>query len=113
MSMHLISRKGVLPRRAEYFWAGQLGPVRDTTFPPGFDDDFTLTDTVVGASVVFSPCGADVNFRINTSLEARKGVSDTNGSEVEITVDTSDITVSGQQLVPFFECKFAIRRCTS
>eukprot|EP00193_Tetraselmis_chui_P016898 CAMPEP_0177792704 /NCGR_PEP_ID=MMETSP0491_2-20121128/24669_1 /TAXON_ID=63592 /ORGANISM="Tetraselmis chuii, Strain PLY429" /LENGTH=188 /DNA_ID=CAMNT_0019315141 /DNA_START=61 /DNA_END=623 /DNA_ORIENTATION=+ len=64
---------------AEYFWAGQRGPSRRTTFPAGYDDDFTLSDTLVGASIVFSPCGQDVNFRINTSIEARKGSSNTDG----------------------------------
>eukprot|EP00873_Tetraselmis_striata_P013592 jgi/Tetstr1/433856/TSEL_023039.t1 len=101
--------------RAEYYWAGQRGPVRDTSFPVGFDDVFTLTDTVVGRSVVYSPCGEDVIFRINTSLRAQKASSSSNGGEVEITVDTSDINIrsNSRQLVPFFEAKFVVRQCSA
>mmetsp|Transcript_20126 Transcript_20126/g.51547 ORF Transcript_20126/g.51547 Transcript_20126/m.51547 type:complete len:218 (+) Transcript_20126:143-796(+) len=93
---------------AEYFWAGQRGPTRRSEFPPGFDDDFTLSDTLTGSAVVFSPCGQDVNFRINTSIEARKA---RNGNDAEIAVDTTDIRVSGQQLVPFFTARFVARFC--
>jgi hypothetical protein len=96
---------------AEYFWAGQRGPTRRTTFPAGFDDEFTLSDTLVGGSIVFSPCGQDVNFRINTSIEARKGHGDTDGQEVEIAVDTTDISVSGEQIIPFFKAKFVAQVC--
>eukprot|EP00873_Tetraselmis_striata_P007064 jgi/Tetstr1/427328/TSEL_017497.t1 len=97
--------------RAEYFWAGQRGPVRRTSFKKGYDDDFTLSDTLVGASVVWSPCGEDVNLRINTSIEARKRERNTDGDEVEIAVDTQDITVDGKQLVPFFNARVVARRC--
>lgn len=97
--------------RAEYFWAGQRGPVRRTSFNRGYDDDFTLSDTLVGASVVWSPCGQDVNLRVNTSIEARKRKKNTDGEEVEIAVDTQDITVDGKQIMPFFSARVVARRC--
>jgi len=98
--------------RSEYFWAGIRGPVRQTTFPAGYDDDFAFTDRLAAGSIVWSPCGEDLNFRINTSIDARKGDRYTNGQEAEITVDTTDVIVSGRQLIPFFEARLVSRVCS-
>eukprot|EP00873_Tetraselmis_striata_P011330 jgi/Tetstr1/431594/TSEL_021125.t1 len=97
--------------RSEYFWVGVRGPVRTATFRPGYDDDFAFTDRLAAASIVWSPCGEDLNFRINTSIEARKGDRYTNGEESEITVDTTDVIVSGRRLVPFFTARLVSRVC--
>eukprot|EP00122_Pirum_gemmata_P004900 Pgem_evm1s4465 len=78
----------------EYFFAGSRGTQKTKTFKPGFDDDFFESDTIVGAAVVWSPCGADVNFRINTNIEAKK--TKVKDEEVEIVVDTIDTNVDGK-----------------
>jgi hypothetical protein len=97
--------------RSEYFWAGVRGPVRSTVFAPGYDDDFSLTDRLSGEAIVWSPCGEDISFRINTSIYARKGGQDSGGDEVEISVDTTDVAVSGRQREAFLEARLVSRRC--
>jgi Domain of unknown function (DUF4360) len=53
---------------AEYFFAGSRGPKIEKTFRGAKEDDFTVTNDLDLISLVWSPCGKDVNLRINTSL---------------------------------------------
>jgi len=53
--------------RAEYFFAGSLGPVMERTFEPGFDSDWGSTEE----HWVRTECGAGTNFRVSSSVQAR------------------------------------------
>jgi len=66
-----------LPRGAqarfttEYFFAGKRGPRFSKTFRGVVDEDFTLSKTLGLEALVWSPCGADVNLRVNASMMVR------------------------------------------
>ncbi len=53
---------------SEYFFAGSRGPKSERTFRGKKEDDFTITNEVGLISLIWSPCGKDVNLRVNTSL---------------------------------------------
>lgn len=72
--------------RAEYFFAGDTGPVRITNFPRGFDASFMIAHDIVGT--VWAPCGAEVIARANTSLR-------TWGLGSFLIIDTADVTTDG------------------
>jgi hypothetical protein len=74
--------------RAEYFWAGAKGPVYTRHFGPGSFGDWTESDFIGGA--IWSPCGADVIARGNTSALARKS-SPWSSYEAEVSVDSLDL----------------------
>ncbi|MEZ0393300.1 MAG: DUF4360 domain-containing protein [Pseudobdellovibrionaceae bacterium] len=85
----------------EYFWAGSRGPSLRRTFTGPENDTFTLTDELVASTLVWSACGAQVNFRVNTSMvaQANSRLDDTIAS-----LDSAD--VSGELLY-----HFQFRRC--
>lgn len=58
---------------SEGFFSGVRGSTLSRTFPPGYDDEFHLTDT--GASL-WSGCGEDVLVRINSSITISKASAD-------------------------------------
>jgi len=80
-----------LPRRAqarfsaEYFFAGQTGPKYQKTFTGPFDSDYLVGNDLGIQALVWSPCGADVNLRVNSSMMVRTLTDD-----AIATVDTAD-----------------------
>lgn len=72
----------------EYFFAGARGPTYDKTFYGSLNSDYLLTNTLAATAVIWSPCGQDVNLRVNSSMLAR-----TNGQNQQTfaTVDSADI----------------------
>jgi hypothetical protein len=72
--------------RTEYFFAGDMGPVRVTNFGRGYDSSFMVLHDIVGA--VWAPCGAEVIARANTSVR-------TWGSGSFLAIDTADLTTNG------------------
>ena len=75
----------------EYYWAGQRGPVASKTYSPGFDDDVFISHKLGVGAVVWSPCGAATNFRINSGITAYKKQS--HHEDAEIAIDSIDTTV--------------------
>ena len=76
----------------EYYFAGQRGPTATQQYPPGFNDDIYITNEVEVGAIVWSPCGAATNFRINSAVTAFKNVTNA-GDEVQIAVDSVDTAV--------------------
>lgn len=74
--------------RAEYFFAGQNGPVYTRVFPAGYFGDWMETDFVGGS--VWSPCGGEVIARGNTSIIAKKS-SPYSSNQAELSVDSVDL----------------------
>jgi hypothetical protein len=72
--------------RTEYFFAGDMGPVRVTNFPRGYDKNFMIRHGIKGK--VWAPCGAEVIARANTSLR-------TWGEGSFVSIDTADVTTTG------------------
>ncbi len=84
--------------RAEYFFAGAEGPKRRDDFPPGFDDEITLTDDV--GAIVWTPCdNTQEIFRINTSITSKK--KQQTKEDTQIVIDSAIVTdqYSGNQFI--------------
>ncbi|MBE9208844.1 DUF4360 domain-containing protein [Nostoc sp. LEGE 06077] len=71
--------------RAEYFFAGQRGPVLSRTFRG--ETDYNVRDQLVTVADVWSRCGDSVNMRVNAAMTA-------NG-EGMATVDSFDLAHRG------------------
>ncbi|MCW5314027.1 DUF4360 domain-containing protein [Nostoc sp. KVJ3] len=54
--------------RAEYFFAGQRGPVFSRTFKG--ESDYNVRDQLVTVADVWSRCGDSVNMRVNAAMTA-------------------------------------------
>ncbi|MEH1795542.1 DUF4360 domain-containing protein [Nostoc sp.] len=54
--------------RAEYFFAGQRGPVFSRTFKG--ESDYNVRDQLVTVANVWSRCGDSVNMRVNAAMTA-------------------------------------------
>lgn len=66
--------------RAEHFFAGRHGPRFSRTFRGQLMGAFNLSDSSATRAANWSPCGRDVNLRVNTSLVLRgKGTSELGG----------------------------------
>ena len=76
----------------EYYFAGQRGPTATKKYTPGFNDDILITNQIEVGAIVWSPCGAATNFRINSAVTAFKNVT-RDGDEVQIAIDSVDTTV--------------------
>ncbi|MBW4612747.1 MAG: DUF4360 domain-containing protein [Desmonostoc vinosum HA7617-LM4] len=71
--------------RAEYFFAGQRGPVFSRTFRG--ENDYNVRDQLVTVADVWSRCGDSVNMRVNAAMTASgQGVA---------TVDSFDLAHRG------------------
>ena len=80
----LRGRKGRF--RAEYFFAGDTGPIKTVNFPRGYDANFMISHDILG--VVWAPCGAEVIARANTSIR-------TWGNGSLLIIDSADLTSDG------------------
>lgn len=74
----------------EYFFAGGRGPSFRRSFYGPADSDYTITNNIVASAFVWSPCGADVNLRTNSSMR----VNTSNNAEAMATVDTEDVNAA-------------------
>ncbi|HEY9803933.1 MAG TPA: DUF4360 domain-containing protein [Leptolyngbyaceae cyanobacterium] len=71
--------------RAEYFFAGQRGPVFSRTFRG--ETDYNVRDELVTVADVWSRCGDSVNMRVNAAMTASgQGIA---------TVDSFDLSHRG------------------
>lgn len=86
---NLVPRGGMAKFDAEYFWAGARGPRVSRTFTGPTNDNFSISDALVATTMVWSPCGADVILRTNTSLMSK---SNSRGDQALSMVDSADIT---------------------
>jgi len=82
-----------LPSRAssqfnvEYFFAGSQGPSFRRNFYGPLDADYLISNLLKAETLVWSPCGADVNLRTNSSIR----VSTSNYGEALSSIDTEDV----------------------
>lgn len=74
---------------AEYFWAGARGPTMTRAFYGPQNQNYILSNDLLAASLVWAPCGASVNLRINSSLMAQ---TNSRWDQTMATVDSADLT---------------------
>lgn len=74
---------------AEYFWAGARGPKMSRILTGPYNDNYTLTDELNTTSTVWTPCGASVNLRVNTSMMAQ---TNARREQTLATVDSADVS---------------------
>lgn len=72
----------------EYFFAGARGPSVRTPFR-NTQQDYLITHNLQTTAIVWTPCGADTNLRINSNIVAQ---TNRNWDDVMMTVDTVDVT---------------------
>ncbi|KAG3066277.1 hypothetical protein PI124_g3618 [Phytophthora idaei] len=76
---------------AEYFLAGQRGPVASEKYSPGTDKDLFISHEVGVSAIVWTPCGASTNFRVNSAITAAKKAG--GKEDTQIAIDSVDSTV--------------------
>lgn len=74
--------------QAEYFFAGMRGPVFAKDFLGRQDTNYTFNNQLGVQAMVWSPCGADVNLRVNASMMVRNSGYQT----AMATVDSADFS---------------------
>lgn len=84
-----VPRGGMTRLDAEYFWAGSRGPRISRTFTGPLSDVYTVTDNLLATTLVWAPCGASVNLRINSSMLAQ---SNSSMEQTMGTVDSADVS---------------------
>jgi len=77
---------------AEYYFAGQRGPVVQQKYEAGTDEDLFISNEIPVGAIVWSPCGASTNLRVNSAITAYKNIA-RDGDEVQIAIDSVDTTV--------------------
>ena len=87
---NLVPSSGAYTRlNTEYFWAGIRGPMFSKLFTGPQNKDFTTTNGIIAESLDWTPCGASINMRVNSSIMAQ---SNNRMDQTDIMVDSADIT---------------------
>jgi len=82
-----LPRNATARLQAEYFFAGMQGPRFIKDFRGIQNTDYTFNNTLGVAANVWSPCGADVNLRVNANMMLQnRGYED-----AMATVDSADV----------------------
>lgn len=87
--------------QAEYFFAGMIGPKFVQDFRGRTDEDYTFTNTLGVQAMIWSPCGADVNLRVNASMLLRN----TSREDALATVDSTDLNAGIIYQVQMKRCR--------
>jgi len=88
--------------QAEYFFAGMRGPRFTQDFVGATDRDYTFSNQLGVETLVWSPCGADVNLRVNASMMVR---NTNRGLDALATVDSADISAGMIYQVKMRRCR--------
>jgi hypothetical protein len=97
-----VPQGGSCKLNVDYFFAGQSGPTYQKTFTGPMSNEYTARNTLAVGAVTWSPCGQDVNLRVNTSMTAQSNryMEDTLG-----TVDSADIQAGLVYHLRFRSCR--------
>ena len=85
---------------SEYFFAGMQGPRYSRNWFGASEDEYLFQNVLGLQAVVWSPCGADTNIRVNTSMNLRN----VGPGDALATVDSIDMSAG-------VIYKFAFRYC--
>lgn len=97
-----VPRGGYNRFESEYFWAGARGPKITRQFNGPINDSYTLTDDLVARTVVWTPCGASVNLRVNASMLS---MSNSRMEQTLGTVDSIDLSSGLVYHIRFQRCR--------
>lgn len=86
---------------AEYFFAGAQGPRFVQSFRGRTDQNYTLTNRLGVQAMVWSPCGADVNLRVNASMMVRNS----GYQDAMATVDSADFNAGIVYQIQMRSCR--------
>jgi hypothetical protein len=86
---------------AEYFFAGQRGPIFAKQFIGPADQDYTFSNMLGLQAVVWSACGADVNLRVNANML----VQNRTYQDALATVDSADVNAGLVYHLQFRPCR--------
>lgn len=87
---NLVPAMGAMTRLdTEYFWAGSRGPRMSRLFRGPLTDNYTVSDGLIASATVWTPCGASVNLRVNSSIMAQ---ANSRNDQTMITVDSADVS---------------------
>lgn len=84
----------------EYFFAGGRGPVFRRYFRDPLASDYLIRNEIIATAMVWSPCGAAVTLRTNTSVR----VNTVGGQQAMATVDTQDVQAAVVYNLRFRSC---------
>jgi hypothetical protein len=96
-----------LPRGArsvfnvEYFFAGSQGPRQTKTFSGPTDQNYQLSDLLSASALVWTPCGASTNLRINSSMMVQTTPS---LQQAMATVDSADVSAGLVYHISWRQC---------
>ncbi len=97
-----LPRGGSSELGVEYFFAGVKGPAMTKTFNGALDSDFYVSNKLAATALTWSPCGADVNLRINTSMRVR---TNPRGDQAISSIDSIDMSAGLVYLLQFRTCR--------
>ncbi|OIQ20422.1 MAG: hypothetical protein BM556_00320 [Bacteriovorax sp. MedPE-SWde] len=98
---NMIPRGGKARFSAEYFFAGRRGPKVVKNFRGEMDDEYLVRNKLGLNAAVWSPCGADVNLRVNSSMMVK---TNRRKEEVMATVDSADFSSAMVYHLKFKRC---------
>jgi hypothetical protein len=98
---NMIPRGGKARFSAEYFFAGRRGPKVVKNFRGAMDDEYLVRNKLGLNATVWSPCGADVNLRVNSSMMVK---TNRRKEETMATVDSADFSAAMVYHLKFKRC---------
>ncbi|MEU5429517.1 DUF4360 domain-containing protein [Streptomyces olivoreticuli] len=91
--------------KASYYFQGQSQTVPSIhNFKGSYADNWQATDKVDVAALVWSPCGEQRNFNINTELRVNAGTSDPTKTTSYMTMDSTDGDLNTVYHLAWKEC---------
>ena len=85
----------------EYFFAGARGPSFTKNYNGPLDDNYLIHNQLTAQSIVWSPCGADVNLRTNSSIR----VTTKANKQAMATVDSEDVNAAITYQLQWQKCQ--------
>ena len=85
----------------EYFFAGARGPSFTKNYNGPLDENYLIHNQLTAQSIVWSPCGADVNLRTNSSIR----VTTKANKQAMATVDSEDVNAAITYQLQWQKCQ--------
>ncbi|MBC7692350.1 MAG: DUF4360 domain-containing protein [Methylotenera sp.] len=86
----------------EYFFAGQRGPSYQKSFNGPINDQYLINNMLQASAIIWSPCGADLTLRSNSSMMAQ---TNSRNEQTLSTVDSMDISAGIVYQLQFRTCQ--------
>ncbi len=87
---------------AEYFFANQPGPRLAQNFVGRQDRDYLFNNQIAVQAMVWSPCGADANLRVNAGMMLR---NTSRQLDAMATVDSADVSAGIIYQIQYRRCR--------